>query len=166
MLLSTIRRRLPLVALFALALTLALSFATFPPTTARVLADGKETLTAPFVKGQTGATTTRSYAGPVTLRVSGFGQAAGSKYSDTFYIFTDDSGNPVTPYHLADFGLCINHQSVDTYVTLPPYRSDHTYRFTIFVRDHPQKLTFGVCDGYTVDNSGNFIITVHHGASQ
>ena len=161
MLLSTIRRRLTLVALLALSLTLALSFAAFPSAAARVLAEGKETLTAPFVNGQNGATTSKSYAGHVRLRVSGFGQAAGTKDSDAFYIFTDDAGNPVTPYHLADFGLCINHQPVDTYVALPAYRSDHTYRFTIVVHGHPKKLTFGVCDGYTVDNSGRFIITVH-----
>ena len=163
MLLSTIRRRLTLVALLALALTLALSFTTFPSAAARVLAKEKETLTAPFVKGQNGATTTRRYAGHIGLSVSGFGQAAGTKDSDAFYIFTDDAGNPVTPYHLADFGLCINHQSVDAYVALPAYRNDHTYRFTIAVHGPPQKLTFGVCDGYTIDNSGRFIITVHHG---
>ncbi len=97
-----------------------------------------ETLTAPFANGPTGATTTNSYAGSVQ----------------------GTCGNPITPYH-DGFGLCINNQAVDNYVTaIPPYSSSHTYQFTISVGSSPQQLTFGVCDLYTSDNSGSFTITV------
>jgi hypothetical protein len=155
MLLSTIRQPLTLGALFALALALAIAALT--PPGARVLADEKETLIAPFVKEPTAATT-KSYDGHVMISVSGKGQAAGSAYSDAFYIFTDDAGNPVTPYHLVDFSLCINQQPVDNYVAIPPYRTDHHYQFKIVLPGHPQHLTFGVCDTYTVDNAGRFTI--------
>jgi serine/threonine protein kinase len=123
-----------------------------------------ETLTAPFINGPNGATTTHSYMGNVIIKVSSYGRPGPTlAYSDAFYIFTDDSGNPITPVHPADFhfSLCINNQSVNTYVPQTPlYRSDHIYQFTISVGSGPQQLTFGICDTYTVDNSGSFFITV------
>jgi len=128
-----------------------------------------ETLTAPFVNGPNGATTTRSYTGNVTITVSGYGSSGGSQVGDAFYIFTDNSGNPSTPVHPADFhfSLCINNQSVNTFVPqTPPYRSDHTYQFTISVGNSLQQLTFGICDTYTVDNSGSFSITVKGTSAQ
>jgi len=123
-----------------------------------------ERLTAPFINGPNGATTARSYTGNVTITVSNYGRSGPTQANaDAFYIFTDDSGNPITPVHPADyhFSLCINNQSVNTFVPqTPPYRSDHTYQFTISVGSNPQQLTFGICDTYTVDNSGSFFITV------
>jgi hypothetical protein len=121
----------------------------------------KETLTAPFVNGPNGATTTDSYIGSVSIRVAGHGQAAETAYSDAFYVFTDGSGNPITPEHHRDFGLCINDEPVENYLeTIPSYRSNHTYQFTISLESSSQQITFGVCDTFTVDNSGSFNITV------
>lgn len=151
---------LSLTATFVLLLALVLSNAAHIPVGARAAND--ETLTALFVNGPNGATTTNSYTGNVTINVSGTGQAAGTAYSDAFYIFTDASGNPITPIHPADFhfSLCINDQSVNIYVPqTPPYSSNHSYQFTITVKG-PQHLTFGICDTFTSDNTGSFTITV------
>lgn len=129
-----------------------------------------ETLTAPFINGPNGATTARSYTGNVTITVSSYGRSGPTQQdADAFYIFTDDSGNPITPVHPADFhfSLCINNQSVNTFVPqTPPYRGDHTYQFTLSVGSSPQQLTFGICDTYTVDNSGRFSITVKGTSAQ
>jgi uncharacterized repeat protein (TIGR01451 family) len=130
------------------------------------IAAAQETVTAPFVNGPNGATTTNTYSGSVSIKVSGFGQAAESKYSDAFYIFTDNSGNPITPEHHFDFGLCINNQPVENYLaTIPPFRTDHTYQFAISIGSSPQQITFGVCDTFTADNSGSFTITLTAGQS-
>lgn len=56
-----------------------------------------ETLTIPFASGTTGVRTSNSYTGPVTLTVSGTGQAAGCQYSDAFYIYAGCSGTPYNP---------------------------------------------------------------------
>jgi hypothetical protein len=154
-------RRLTLAGIFILSLIFALFIAVFIPTGAHVHAATQETLTIPFVNGQNGATTTNSYIGSVTITISGYGQEAGTKYSDAFYLFTDDAGNPVTPYHLYGFGLWINYQPVENYVTaIPSYSSDHTYQFKISLSGDPQPITFGIGDTYTVDNSGSFSVTV------
>jgi hypothetical protein len=128
-------------------------------------AAGSETLTAPFSNGPNGATTANTYTGSVSISVSGSGQASATAYSDAFYVFTDNAGNPITPEHHPDFGLCINSQSVDQYVApIPAYSSTHIYNFTI-TASGPEHLTFGVCDTYTVDNTGSFTITVKQQAS-
>jgi hypothetical protein len=158
---------LSLATTFTLLLALTLSIAAFIPKGARVHAASAETLAVPFANGPNGATTTNSYSGSVTINVSGTGQASGTQCSDAFYIYTDFSnvqgtcGTPITPVHIAAFGLCINGQPVDTYVpTIPPYSSSHTYQFTISVGSSPQTITFGVCDTFTSDNTGSFTITV------
>lgn len=163
--LSITRRRLTFATIFFLLLTLALSTAVFIPTGIHVQA-ATETVTAPFSSGPNGVTTNNSYTGPVSINVSGFGQASGTQCSDAFYIYTDFSnvqgacGNPITPVHNSAFGLCINNQPVDNYVaTIPPYNSNHAYRFTISV-PNSQKLTFGVCDTFTSDNTGSFTINL------
>ncbi len=150
---------LSLAATFALLLTLTLSIIA----TARVhaLAATQEILSVPFVNGPNGKTTANSYTGNVAIYVSGTGQAAGAAFSDAFYIFTDGSGNPITPVHNPAFGLCINGQPVDNFLpVIPPFSgsSDHPYQFTITAPGG--QLTFGVCDTFTVDNTGSFTITV------
>jgi len=126
-------------------------------------ADTTETVTAPFVNGPSGVTTTNSYSGNVSITISGTGQAAGTQFSDAFYIFTDSVGNPVLPVHSSDyhFGLCINNQPLGNYYSqVPSYDNSHTYQFPITLATS-QKLTFGICDTFTSDNSGSFSITVN-----
>ena len=157
---SLFKKRLVVTGIFVLAVALMLQIA-FTHIGAHILAaPNTETVTAPFANGPNGTTTVKTYTGSVTINVSGTGQAAETKKSDAFYIFTDNSGNPISPEHHFDFSLCINNQPVDHYVAIPLYRSDHTYQFTILVGSSPQHLAFGVCDTYTVDNTGSFTIIV------
>jgi hypothetical protein len=115
-------------------------------------------LTAPFTGGATAVHTSKSYTGPMTITVSGTGQAQGTMHSDAFYIYTDANGNPVAPSHHTYATLCINGHPVDQFVQpIPPYSSDHTYKLTINAPGGP--LTFGVCDAILTDNSGSFTIT-------
>lgn len=156
-----VKQRLIVTTSFVLVMVLLFFTVAISPPISHALAATEETLTVPFANGPDGATTTNSYASTVTINVSGTGQASATAYSDAFYIFTDNDGNPITPVHNAAFGLCINNQAVDNYVAaIPAYSSDHTYQFTISVGSSSQQITFGVCDQYTVDNTGSFTITV------
>ena len=158
---SSFKKRLAVAVTVALSLMFVLSIIPFPLIEAHVLAaSNTDIINVPFANGPNGATTANTYTGNVTITVSGHGHASQSAESDAFYIYTDNSGNPITPEHHFDFGLCINQKPVENYVAVSPYRDDHTYQFTISAGDSPQKLTFGVCDTYTVDNTGAFTITV------
>lgn len=113
--------------------------------------------TVPFTGGPDAVQTTRSYSGPVTITISGTGQAQGTLHSDAFYIYADANGNTVAPSHHSYATLCINSHPVDQFVqTIPMYRSDHTYKLTINAPGGP--LTFGVCDSVLTDNTGSFTI--------
>lgn len=117
-------------------------------------------LTVPFTGSAKAAQTTKSYHGSVRITVSGTGQAAGTRKSDAFYIFTDLKGNPLTPYvdHAVTHTLCIDGKSATTYLSsIPPYSKSHTYTFTFTAPGGP--LTFGVCDNNYTDNAGSFTIT-------
>jgi hypothetical protein len=116
-------------------------------------------LTALFTGGPNAVQTTQSYSGPMTITVSGTGQALGTLHSDAFYIYTDANGNAVAPLHHSYATLCIDGHPVDQFVQpIPPYNSDHTYKFTINAPGGP--LTFGVCgDSVLTDNTGSFTIT-------
>ena len=92
---KTFRHLLELAAMVALLLPLLLL--AFPPSEAHAVVAPEERLTAPFVRGQDGVTTANSYTGHVTIDVWNYGQAAGTNYSDAFYIFTDSAGNPIPP---------------------------------------------------------------------
>ena len=158
---SLFKKRLAVAVTVVLPLIFVLSIIPFPLIEAHVLAaSNTDIINVPFANGPNGATTANTYTSNVTITVSGHGHASQSAESDAFYIYTDNSGNPITPEHHFDFGLCINQKPVENYVTVPPYRNDHTYQFTISVGVSPQKLTFGVCDTYTADNTGAFTITV------
>ena len=115
-------------------------------------------LVALFTRGPVAVKTVRSYSGPVTITVSGTGQAQGTFSSDAFYIFTNASGQSVTPSHHTYATLCINGQRVDHFVqAIPPYNAAHIYKFTFTAPGGP--LTFGVCDTILTDNTGSFTIT-------
>lgn len=126
-----------------------------PPTT--TAAEGP--IIALFTGGPVAVTTVRSFSGPVTITVSGTGKAQATFTSDAFYIFTNASGQSVSPSHHTFAGLCINGQRVDKFVqAIPAYSPDHTYRITIIAPGGP--LTFGVCDTNLSDNSGSFTIKI------
>ena len=121
-----------------------------------------ETLTVPFTNGDVGVQTVNSYRGRVLVKVRGIGQAAGSDWSDAFYVFTDGEGNPVEPWHSTEWynaTLWINGGPADAFLDpIPPYNPDHVYVFQIDVPEGP--LTFAVGDSYTVDNGGEYQIVV------
>jgi hypothetical protein len=52
------------------------------------LANSVENLADPFVNGPAGVTTANTYSGLVWIDVTGVGQAAGTQYSDAFYVCT------------------------------------------------------------------------------
>jgi hypothetical protein len=119
----------------------------------------RERLTVPFTAGEAGVPTVNSYSGWVMVTVWGTGQAAGTQWSDAFYIFTDYDGNPVEPWHMAGFILWINGGPVDDYVRwIPPYNPLHFYTFLIKVPEGP--INFGVGDLGLGDNTGEYQLFV------
>jgi len=77
-----------------------------------------QTLTVNFSSGTTPTTTTSSYSGCFNIEVSGYGEAAGTQFSDAFYRFTDASHNNIAdPVHYTlgngdnNFALIINGNS-------------------------------------------------------
>lgn len=121
-----------------------------------------ETLYVPYTDGPFGPLTGNVYSGAVTIDVTGYGQAAGSQYSDAFYIFTNSDGIIRVPE--AGFGLLINEQPASHYLgSTPSYRADHHYRFTINVKNSRLRFQFGVDDLYTGDNAGGLTVTVSSG---
>jgi hypothetical protein len=123
-----------------------------------------ETVTARFVKGPAAVQTQYSYSGTVTVTISGTGQAASTKRSDAFYIYTDPSGKRITPWHgtrYPNWTLCINRKVSNAFVSSPPYNAAHTYTFTM--KAPGGHITFGVCDGNPSDNTGFYTITITEG---
>jgi hypothetical protein len=147
----------PLVMLFLVLAILSL------PVTAMAdparIALNRERLTVPFTAGEAGVQTVNSYSGRVMVTVWGTGQAAGTQWSDAFYIFTDYDGNPVEPWHMPGFILWINGSPVDDFVRwIPPYNPLHVYMFLINVPEG--LLNFGVGDLGVGDNTGEYQIIV------
>lgn len=152
------------VVAVALALT---SIAICTPPSALAAAP-TENLTALFTAGPTAVTTENSYAGALTVTVTGYGQAAGTSCTDAFYGFAGTIASPCdTPFPSQpanEFGLYVNGISATDWVaSTPDYRDDHTYVLHLRVTGRPITLTFGVGDTYTVDNSGAFSISVTRG---
>lgn len=148
--------------LLVLVSLLAVSPSVVAATPAQGAADG-ETITVPFANGTLGVATRHSYTGPVTIVISGVGQAGGSAWSDAFYVYTDLSGQPIQPIHYAtlfyDWTLWINGAPADRFLRpIPPYNPRHTYTFTIHAPGGP--LRFAVGDTLTSDNSGAYSVRV------
>ena len=122
----------------------------------------QEVLVVPFTSGTTGVLTTQSYNGNVEVTISGSGQASGTQWSDAFYIYTNSSGQPITPWHPTEqynWSLWINSGPVDNFVaSIPPYNPTHIYTFTINVS--PGYLNFGVGDAIANDNTGSYTVTL------
>jgi len=133
-------------------ITSTVSVPTAPPTTTI-----EGSLIVLFTGGPVAVKTAQSYSGPVTITVSGTGQAQGTIHSDAFYIYTDANGNTVAPTHHSYTSLCVNGQRVDHLVrAIPSYNPNHIYKLTFTAPGGP--LTFGVCDTILTDNTGSFTI--------
>jgi hypothetical protein len=118
-------------------------------------------VTALFINGPDAVQTQYSYSGTVVVTIRGTGQAASTKYSDAFYVYTDLSGNPSTPWHgttYPNWTLCINGQVSDHFVPLLAYNPSHTYTFSM--KAPGGQINFGVCDGNPTDNTGSYTITI------
>ena len=120
-----------------------------------------ETVIAPFTGGIYAVRTSNAYQGTIIITVSGTGQAAGTQYSDAFYMLAND--NQVDPEHLGGDGwvLRINGQFARELISdqqKPTYRSDHVYTFQ--VNAPGGTLTFGVSDIYTSDNTGSYTVVI------
>jgi len=139
-----------------------------------------ETLFVSFTGGPYAATTVNQYSGTVWIYVSGNGTAAGTQWSDAFYVYTTSAGvplqppgviglnNPLHPWHcdflLYNWVLWINGQHAENLMpggiaSLPAYNPSHQYVFTISLPS-ATTLTFGVGDTGAWDNSGNYDIVV------
>lgn len=136
-----------------------------PTCTAAATAPPSETIVVPFKLGTAGVSTNGCYQGHVVVTVSGTGQAAGTQYSDAFYVFTDNHGVPITPIHYAPpkyydtWELWINGGPSDYYVQpIPAFKNDHVYSFAMKAPGGP--LTFAVGDTKTNDNTGFYTVTV------
>lgn len=79
-----------------------------------------ETVNVPFTAGKTGVISTNTYAAECfNLRLTGYGEASGTQYSDAFYIYTDSAHNPLgTPIHYVDnqWALWIDDKSPEEWV--------------------------------------------------
>ncbi len=121
-----------------------------------------EYIEVPFTGGPSAATTTKTYSGPIEIDITGVGQAAGASFSDSFYRFTDITGNEIDPVLANEFGLYINGEPAQNFFTssqsIPSYSADNSYTLVIDAPGGP--LTFGVGDGFTVDNTGAYEITI------
>ena len=113
------------------------------------------------MKGTSGVATRHTYSGTVWLIIAGIGQAAGQSYSDAFYLYADASGAYLPPENPDEFILTINQdlaQSVITGGRIPEFRDDHIY--TVEINAPGGVLTFGIADGFSVDNSGGYSVFI------
>ena len=120
-----------------------------------------EELELPFSKGTTGVLSNNSYSGNVRLTVAGKGQSAGSAYTDAFYLFTDGEGTSIPPEHPDEWILTINSKLAHHHIPderIPSYNEKHVYSFEIGAQGGV--LRFGIKDGYAVDNTGGFSISI------
>lgn len=152
---------------FALAIVLALLGVQRQPVVARyevqepAAVAASESMVVPFTGGWYAATSGNEYSGVVTVTVTGIGQASGTQYTDAFYQLADFSGNPITPTAQPGWVLAINGVLAKELITdhqTPAYRADHTYTFQINAPDG--RLSFGVADTYTPDNTGSYSVTI------
>jgi hypothetical protein len=157
------------IAAGVIGLVTAVGLLAVGPASSALAAPPEESLTAPFTSGPAAATTQNTYSGQVTVTVSGYGEAAGTSCTDAFYGFAGSAVSPCDtpadgPWPAHEFGLYINGSpATDLLETPPAYSDSHTYILHLRFTGRPGVLTFGVGDLYTVDNWGQYQITVRHG---
>ncbi len=131
-----------------------------------------ETVVASFTTPDS-AVTTGLYDNIVQITVSGVGQSLAAMFNDAFYLYTDNSGTPITPSNDPNFYqmtigtttlVGLNPaQDVKNFLVgpIPTYDSSHIYTFDINTGvNAPTQLHFGVSDGDFADNSGAYTIMV------
>lgn len=132
-----------------------------------ILPGAAETLMVPYDKLEA-TTSIRQYSGLVTLEISGTGKAAGSSYSDAFYLYTDEKGSPYQIPLTEAFDLEIDGQRAIAALGVrhnPPYYStQHRYTVTYDVGIRSRTIQFRISDSYVVDNTGSFQISIYEGA--
>lgn len=164
-----------LAVLVAVATTPALAATTISSAYTRI--SPAENIVAPFT-APTGVSTTRTYTGPVEVRVSGTGFSLGSTINDAFYLTASQSSLAGNFYHL---GIGIPGQPLapgnptrgaERFITfiegvgavspgsIPAYAADNTYRFVADFGSGFRLLNFGVLDGNFSDNGGQYNITL------
>jgi len=108
-----------------------------------------------------GGMSTSTYSGFVELIVSGTGQSSATALNDAFYVFTDNSGNPTTPFnHPTYYQLAID---TDTLVGAPgsPTPSVHNAKHHIFYDlDAVMEVSPTYVPSYQTDHTYNFVIDV------
>lgn len=124
-----------------------------------ILTFAQENLIVPF-SNPGGVTSQNLYQGMVTIQVSGVGESYATRLNDAFYIFTDFSKNPTTPYYdNIYYHLIINNK----HPQLQAYNKDHNYTIFFDAGTIPIRLNFKVSDGLYSDNYGQYEIIVNGG---
>ncbi len=146
-----------------------------------------DSLVAPFTTAG-GVSTLHTYSGIVRMVVSGSGSTKPPHEGDAFYRYKDASGSLITPpvcgndYTTDGLWLSFDGNSqwppygtgapvltFTTYVdgigyvplgTCPPYNPEHLYSVYLDLGNHAGILTFGVGDGGTYDNYGEYHIEI------
>jgi hypothetical protein len=127
------------------------------------VASSGEVLTIPFNRYES-TLTTQKYSGTITLTISGTGQAGGNSYSDAFYLYTEENGQPRTPPMTEAFDLEIDGQRAIIALGLrqnpPPYSTSHVYQVTYNVGSTPRQIAFRISDLIVTDNRGSFTVKI------
>jgi hypothetical protein len=122
-----------------------------------------ETLIVPFDRADPTYTEFK-YTGRVRVVVEGTGQAAGTAFSDAFYLYTDADGRPLQPPQTEMFDLAIDGQRAIQALGLvddpTPYNDDHQYAVIYDVGPELRRIAFRISDEVVQDNSGAFTIYV------
>ena len=107
--------------------------------------------------------TNNTFSGQVRLVMSGTGQAAGTDWSDAFYLYTQN-GELLNDPLPNIFGLEIDGQRALDALGLtenpPPFTPEHVYQVIYAVGTGSRQIAFRVDDTTVGDNTGEFQIVV------
>jgi hypothetical protein len=136
-----------------------------------------ETMTSVFTTPD-GGISVNTYSGFVQVKVSGFGESAGTNLNDAFYLFSGPLVHDPFYYQLTfgtttlvalhpaqnavnfiRYDLDANVEVTPAYV--PAYQASHEYRFVLDTGTaSPLNLHFGTANGFFADNSGSHTIEI------
>ncbi|GHO48412.1 hypothetical protein [Ktedonospora formicarum] len=116
-------------------------------------------LTILFAKGQDGGQISKDMITGNQFTVTGSGQAAGKRFSDAFYVYTDRFGNTVKPQLTPAYAtLHIDGKPAKAFLEeVPAYNPSHTYKVKLKVWNGTP-LTVGIPDDNLSDNTGALMI--------
>lgn len=105
--------------------------------------------------------TRHDFRGKVRLIIAGNGQVEGTAFSDAFYRYTDDQGQPLDSPELTPFSLEIDgHPALDLAHTPLDYQADHIYTMIYDAGSDTHAISFALSDPDARDNTGQFTIDV------